>query len=134
MKVFGINHINIEVTPNKLADVVAFYENIIGLKSGQRAVSKRDGAWMYCGEAPIIHISVIEKPPYMAADIPFNHVALTCLGVDACLENLKTYNIPHRVDFRGPPEMTQIFVVDPAGIKIELNFKGEKPTNYSEVA
>ncbi len=129
MKISGINHINIVVTPDKLPDMVIFYEHIIGLKQGMRAVSKRDGAWLYCGDTPIIHVSVVQEPPYQGADAIFNHVALTCSGVDACLQTLIHNNITHTIDFRSPPEMTQIFVYDPAGIRIELNFTGEKPGN-----
>ncbi|MDP2902312.1 MAG: VOC family protein [Methylovulum sp.] len=129
MKISGINHINIVVMSNKLADVVAFYEQIIGLKQGRRAVSKRNGAWLYCGDTAIIHVSVVEETPYPGTDTVFNHVALTCSDVDACLQTLVHNNIPHTIEFRSPPEMTQIFVYDPAGIRIELNFTGEKPGN-----
>jgi len=131
MDISGINHINIVVTSDKLADVVAFYEHIIGLKQGMRAASKRNGAWLYCGNAAIIHVSVVENPPYPGADTPFNHVALSCSGVDSCLETLARNAIPYTIDFRSPPEMTQIFVFDPAGIRIELNFTGEKPSNLT---
>jgi len=130
MKISGINHINIVTTSEKLAEVVAFYERIIGLKQGMRAVSKRNGAWLYCKDTAIIHVSVVEAPPYPGSDTPFNHVALSCSGVDACLETLARNAIPYTIDFRSPPEMTQIFVFDPAGIRIELNFTGEKPGNY----
>ncbi|MCF7987779.1 MAG: VOC family protein [Methylovulum sp.] len=129
MKISGINHINITVTADKLADVVAFYEQVLGLKKGQRAISRRDGAWLYCGAQPIIHVSVVEQAPYAGADTIFNHVALTCTDVDACLLTMARYNIPYQLDFRSPPEMTQVNVIDPAGIKIELNFTGEKPSN-----
>lgn len=128
MKISGINHINITVTADKLAAVVTFYEQVLGLKKGQRATSRRDGAWLYCGAQPIIHVSVVEQAPYAGADTIFNHVALTCTDVDACLSTMAHYNIPYQLDFRSPPEMTQVNVIDPAGIKIELNFTGEKPS------
>jgi catechol 2,3-dioxygenase-like lactoylglutathione lyase family enzyme len=131
MKVSGINHINIVVTSEQFPDVVAFYEQIIGLTQGLRAVSKRNGAWLYCGgNAPIIHLSVVEEMPYTGNDTHFNHVALTCTGVDGCLNTLEHNNIPHTIDYRSPPDMTQVFVYDPVGTKIELNFAGEKPSNH----
>lgn len=129
MNVLGINHINIVVTAEQFPDVVAFYEQIIGLTQGLRAVSKRNGAWLYCCDsAPIIHLSVVEQPPYTGNDAHFNHVALTCTDVDSCLNTLKRHKTPHTVDHRSPPDMTQVFVYDPVGTKIELNFAGEKPS------
>jgi catechol 2,3-dioxygenase-like lactoylglutathione lyase family enzyme len=130
MKVSGINHINIVVTAEQFPRMVAFYEQNIGLIKGQRAVSKRDGAWLYCGGiAPIIHLSVVEEAPYAGSDAHFNHVALTCTDVDECLKTLVSNNIPHTIDHRSPPDMTQVFVTDPVGTKIELNFAGEKPSH-----
>ena len=128
MNISGINHINIVVTLDKLTDVINFYEQNLGLKQGARAVSRRAGAWLYCESGPIIHVSVVESLPYTGKDTHFNHVALTCHNVDNCLTTLIKNNIPHRIDFRGPPAMTQVFVHDPAEISIELNFLGEKPT------
>ena len=128
MEISGINHINIEVTQNKLDEVVAFYQDILGLTPGPRAVSRRAGAWLYNHGNAIIHISVVETPPYTGVDTVFNHVALTCSNIDACLEILNHNNINHRIEHRSPPDMTLVICHDPAGIKIELNFLGEKPS------
>jgi catechol 2,3-dioxygenase-like lactoylglutathione lyase family enzyme len=126
MQTLGINHINIVVTAAQLPAVVAFYEQIIGLKQGGRAASKRDGAWLYCGDAAIIHLSVVEQSPYSGRDTHFNHVALACTGVADFVQCLDSANIAYETDYRSPPEMTQIFLHDPVGIRIELNFAGEK--------
>ncbi|MDO9103530.1 MAG: VOC family protein [Methylovulum sp.] len=132
MKISGINHINIVTTPAQLADVVTFYEQIIGLKQGLRAPSKRDGAWLYCGDTAIIHVSVVPEPPYAGADTPINHVALACSDVGACMQNLARNHIVYTMDYRSPPEMTQLFLYDPAGVRIELNFAGEQPPTLQE--
>lgn len=126
MDIVGINHINIVVTSAQLPDVVAFYEQIIGLKSGPRAVSKRDGAWLYCHDTAIIHLSVVPEAPYSGRDTYFNHVALTCSGVADWMRNLNDHAIPYDIDYRPSPEMTQLFLYDPVGIRIELNFAGER--------
>ncbi len=126
MKVSGINHINIVVTLRQLPEMTAFYEQVIGLKQGLRAASRRAGAWLYCGDTAIIHLSVVEETPYSGADTYFNHVAITCTGVDSCLQILDRHAIPYESDYKSEPEMTQIFIVDPVGIRVELNFAGEK--------
>jgi catechol 2,3-dioxygenase-like lactoylglutathione lyase family enzyme len=126
MKVSGINHINIVVTSAQLPDVVAFYEHVIGLKQGLRAHSQHNGAWLYCNSTAIIHLSVVEESLYAGSNTHFNHAALACSGVDECLKTLEHYSIHYKVEFKAVPEMTQIFVFDPVGIRLELNFAGEK--------
>ncbi|PPD39416.1 MAG: hypothetical protein CTY16_19105 [Methylobacter sp.] len=126
MDISGINHINIVVTSAQLPDVVAFYEQIIGLRQGLRAVSKRNGAWLYCHDTAIIHLSVVEQAPYTGKDTLFNHVALSCSGVTGWVGHLNRHAVHFDIDYRPSPEMTQLFLYDPVGIRIELNFAGER--------
>lgn len=126
MKVAGINHINIVVTAEQLPEVTAFYEQVIGLTQGFRTVSKRNGAWLYCGNQAIIHLSEVPESPAPTLNSHFNHVALTCAGLEAGIERLKTHHIAYTMEYRTPPGMTQLFLFDPVGIRIELNFAGEQ--------
>ncbi len=125
MKVAGIDHINIVVTAEQLPVVAAFYQHVIGLTPGPRAVSRRNGAWLYCGEQAIIHLSEVEESPIATADSHFNHVALACSGLVAGLSRLKEHGVDYTMEYRDPPGMTQLFFYDPVGIRIELNFAGE---------
>jgi catechol-2,3-dioxygenase len=126
MEISGINHINIVVTSEQLPDVVAFYEHVLGLKQGPRAISKRNGAWLYCHDTAIIHLSVVEERPRVEGNAHFNHVALACSNVEKSLQILISQNITYTADYRSSPEMSQLFFYDPVGIRIELNFPGEK--------
>ncbi len=126
MKIAGINHINIVVTAEQLPTVTAFYEQVIGLTQGFRTVSKRNGAWLYCGDQAIIHLSEVVEPPTSTLNSHFNHVALTCSDLEAGIERLKAHNISYTMEYRTPPGMTQLFFFDPVGIRIELNFAGEQ--------
>jgi len=127
MAVIGINHINIEVTAEQLPKVKAFYEGILGLKSGFRSKSKRDGAWLYAEDQPVVHLSVTEDLMNESDKIHFNHVAFACSGVGQFKRDLDLSNIQYSLEQRSlaDKEMTQIFFYDPVGIKIELNFAGE---------
>jgi catechol 2,3-dioxygenase-like lactoylglutathione lyase family enzyme len=127
MPVTGINHINIEVTTEQLPAVKAFYEDLLGLKSGFRAKSKRDGAWLYAGNAPLIHLSVTEDFMNEADKIHFNHVAFACTDLAQIKRDLDIQQVKYTLEQRSlaDKEVTQIFFYDPVGIKIELNFAGE---------
>lgn len=127
MAVLGINHINIEVTAEQLPKVKAFYEEILGLKPGFRALSKRDGAWLYALDQPVIHLSVTEDFMNETDKIHFNHVAFACNGLAQFKRDLDIQQIAYTLEQRSlqDKEMTQIFLYDPVGVKIELNFAGE---------
>jgi catechol 2,3-dioxygenase-like lactoylglutathione lyase family enzyme len=130
MPITGINHINIEVTAEQLPKVKAFYEDVMGLKSGFRAMSKRDGAWLYAQGQPVIHLSVTEDWMNEADKIHFNHVAFACNGLAQFKRDLDILQIKYTLEQRSlaDKKMTQIFFYDPVGIKIELNFAGETLT------
>ncbi len=127
MAVTGINHINIEVSAEQLPRVKAFYEDILGLKPGFRAKSKRDGAWLYAGETPIIHLSVTGDRMNESDKFHFNHVAFACTQVAEFKHRLDKLKIEYSLEQRSlaDREMTQIFLLDPVGIKLEFNFAGE---------
>jgi catechol 2,3-dioxygenase-like lactoylglutathione lyase family enzyme len=127
MAVAGINHINIEVSAEQLPKVKAFYEDVLGLKSGFRAISKRDGAWLYADNKAVIHLSVTEEWMNTADKIHFNHVAFACNGLVEFVGNLDKKAIKYNLEQRSlaDREVTQIFLYDPVGIKVELNFAGE---------
>ncbi len=127
MAVLGINHINIEVTAEQLPVVKAFYEDVLDLKPGFRSASKRDGAWLYAGKTPVIHLSVTEEWMNEADKIHFNHVAFACNGLAQFKRDLDIKQVKYTLEQRSlaDREMTQIFLYDPVGIKIELNFAGE---------
>ncbi len=127
MPVLGIDHINIEVTAAQLPAVKAFYENTLGLTIGFRAKSKRDGAWLYAGKGPVIHLSVTEDYLNESDKAHFNHVAFACSGLAEFKKELDDKNVQYNMEVRSlaDKEMTQLFLHDPVGIKIELNFAGE---------
>jgi catechol 2,3-dioxygenase-like lactoylglutathione lyase family enzyme len=126
MAITGINHINIELSAEQLPTVTEFYQDVLGLKPGFRAKSKRDGAWLYADSQPVIHLSVLEVP-LTAQNTHFNHIAFACNGLTSVVRDLNINGIEYSLEQRSlaDKEMTQIFFYDPIGIKIELNFPGE---------
>lgn len=127
MPVLGINHINIEITAAQLPLMKAFYQDVLGLLPGFRAKSKRDGAWLYAGDTPVIHLSVTEDEINQAAKTHFNHVAFACSRLAQFKRDLDIQGFDYMLEVRDLENkpMTQIFFHDPVGIKIELNFAGE---------
>ena len=121
MAVDGWLHINI-----RCADVEAtrhFYVRALGLTVGARPPFESTGYWLYLDGRPILHI-VQRKAEETVHDGAgsLDHVAFHGVDFDATRASLRAAGITFRevaASINGSP---QIFVHDPNGIKIEIEF------------
>ena len=121
MPIRAIDHINITGPRPMLEACVAFYTEILGLTVGHRPPFRSQGFWLYAGDAPILHLTQAgEGEPGVSG--PFNHVAFACEDFDDAQRKLEAHGIPFSMS--GVPGTTrvQLFLTDPAGLPIELNF------------
>ncbi len=119
MPVIALDHYTIGTAD--LDRAVAFYERAIGLRRGPRPAFDFPGAWLYAGERPIVHLFVEDgSEPTRTGN--FDHIAFTASGIDETRRRLDSLGIGYR--HRGVPGtgMQQLFLTDPDGIHIELNF------------
>src|ERR1700723_3270108 len=126
MSVGVLDHFNIRT--RKLADTVRFYEDILGLTKGDRPNFSFPGAWMYSEGKPVVHlvdISPTQEQQKPASGV-VHHVAFVSRGFDAMKTRLTSKNMPF--DARQVPggDLWQIFVNDPNGVMIELNYEAAK--------
>ncbi len=126
-----LDHFNIRT--RKLADTVRFYEDILGLEKGPRPNFAFPGAWMYSEGKPVVHLVDIsataeaQKPDSGCV----HHVAFVSRGFDAMRQRLSAKGM--QFDARQVPggELWQIFVNDPNGVMIELNYEAAKEAAHS---
>jgi catechol 2,3-dioxygenase-like lactoylglutathione lyase family enzyme len=119
MAVQGLDHYTVNV--RDLAASVRFYDDVLGLKTGPRPPLGFPGAWLYCGDHPLVHL-VADRPAEGAANGAFDHVALLASGFDEMCRHLEERKIAYRkLAIPGGPRR-QLFFTDPDGVKIELNF------------
>ncbi len=121
-----LDHFNIRT--RKLADTVRFYEEILGLKQGDRPNFAFPGAWMYSEGKPVVHlvdISLTDEPQKPDSGV-VHHVAFVSRGFAAMQQHLQSRGVAF--DSRQVPggELWQIFVNDPNGVMIELNYEAAK--------
>ena len=124
-----LDHVNVQTT--RLAETVAFYRDVLGLE--QRDPPGLDPAlvqWMHddTGHA-LIHVSTVGS---LLADGEgyreggktgaVHHVALNCWGHDAMVDTLERRGLPYRQNHVAVIDLKQIFVEDPNGVLIELNY------------
>jgi catechol-2,3-dioxygenase len=120
----GLNHYNLRAPRPLLEALRDFYRDVIGLEVGQRPPFRQHGYWLWAGGAPILHLSEAEPGEERSAHAvnTFDHAAFSCAdraGIERRLRQLGVAYETSRVPQTG---QVQLFLTDPAGNGVELNF------------
>lgn len=121
MRVNRIDHFNIRT--RDLDKLCAFYTELIGLEIGDRPSFDTPGVWLYAGDHPILHVGIDENGgPAAEHTLPLDHIALEAEGLADCVARLDAAGVEYRMFDVPGRDMRQVFVRDPDGVAIELNF------------
>src|SRR5580704_5029627 len=124
MPVDGFSHYNLRAPRALLEELCAFYADVIGLTVGPRPPFASFGYWLYAGGEPVLHLSEA-RPGSEQSLVPstFDHAAFRCSD-RAGFERLLSARGVHYSATRVPlTQQVQLFLSDPAGNGIELNFQ-----------
>jgi catechol 2,3-dioxygenase-like lactoylglutathione lyase family enzyme len=126
MSVGVLDHFNIRT--RNLADTVHFYEDVLGLEKGPRPNFAFPGAWMYSEDKAVVHLVDISgtSEPQKADSGVVHHVAFASRGFDDMKQRLKAKDMQFEARQVPGGELWQIFVDDPNGVMIELNYEAVK--------
>lgn len=121
MAVLDLDHFNLQIPAEQLELLLEFYRNVVGLQDGPRPLQSQ-GAWLYAGDKAVLHVSVrpIDFNP-SASNGHFNHIAFACRDLPATVRHLDELGIEYQL--RDKATQSQIFMVDPCGVAVELNFR-----------
>ncbi|MGJ4962801.1 VOC family protein [Bradyrhizobium sp. SZCCHNR1015] len=121
-----LDHFNIRT--RNLAETVRFYEDVLGLENGARPDFAFPGAWMYSEGRPVVHL--VDISPTSEAQKPdsgvVHHVAFVSRGFAGMKARLAEKGMPFEARQVPGGELWQIFVRDPNGVMIELNYEAAK--------
>ena len=126
MSVGVLDHFNIRT--RKLADTVRFYEDVLGLEKGPRPNFAFPGAWMYSEGKAVVHLVDIAATdePQKADSGVVHHVAFASRGFDGMRQRLNSKGMQFEARQVPGGDLWQIFVNDPNGVMIELNYEAAK--------
>jgi catechol 2,3-dioxygenase-like lactoylglutathione lyase family enzyme len=125
MPALGLNHYNIRAGQPLIGRVRDFYVDVVVLHEGWRPPFNFPGHWLYAGDAAVVHL--VETSEAQASAPPagtLDHVAFTCTGFDEFEAKLRTLGVEYRKSAVPGAPLKQLFVKDPAGNGVELNFAG----------
>ncbi|MGJ4889166.1 VOC family protein [Bradyrhizobium sp. HKCCYLRH3099] len=121
-----LDHFNIRT--RNLQETVRFYEDVLGLENGARPNFAFPGAWMYSEGRPVVHL--VDISPTSEAQKPdsgvVHHVAFVSRGFAGMKARLAAKAMPFEARQVPGGELWQIFVRDPNGVMIELNYEAAK--------
>ncbi len=120
------------------ADIAAtrdWYVNVLGFREGEHPDFKFPVCWLYLGQKDVIHITqggadvsanrkqyLGQQSDALSGTGVIDHMAFRCTGLKDMMAHLETLKVPftkRQVDDQG---LFQLFLLDPNGVKIELNF------------
>ena len=124
MPVTGFNHYNLRGDRRTLDALRDFYVDVIGLRLGERPPFAHFGYWLYIGQQAVLHLSEARPNEVREANVTgtFDHVAFSCDSREEFEARLRERGIAFRQSHVPLTETLQLFLRDPAGNGVELNF------------
>lgn len=135
----SLNHFSIRSL--EIEETTKFYSEIFGFTVGPRPEFPFPGAWLYNGDEKewanaVLHLIAIDKndpnglkqylgdrdPSSLYGSGAVDHIAFFAKGLEAKLALLEKLGIPFRQRTVPEIKLHQIFLDDPNGIVIELNY------------
>ena len=128
-----LDHYSIR-TP-RLDETRRFYADVLDMHEGPRPPFPFPGAWMYSGDTAMVNLVgydpndaeglksyLGDKDTASDGTGTIDHVAFAVTGLDATLARLRTANLTFRERTVPNLGLHQVFVEDPNGVTLELNF------------
>lgn len=123
-----LDHYTIRVRPEDLGEIRRFYVEVLGLTEGARPAFSFPGHWLYCGGKPVVHLAGTASDDELAPTGTgrLDHVAFHATGLQDMLRHLRERAVKYEQRPVPGQELHQVFLIDPNGIKVELNYSAEE--------
>lgn len=106
-----------------LDSTVHFYGDILGMLVGDRPAGATKGAWLCIDGHAAVHLVVVDPGLDHPGSGAVDHVAFAAEGLESMRDRLAERRVPFElVDHRPNRPLAQLYLQDPNGVRIELNF------------
>ena len=133
MQVNALDHFNL--ITDDLEATATFYQTLLSLerRNGPPPLTPDNAQWM-CDHSgrPVVHINTPAAPKAIERDTrpgpqtgAVHHIALNCTGHDEMIGRIEARGLEHHRNEITVIGLRQIFVQDPNGVLLELNFFAE---------
>ena len=121
--ILSINHIQLVAEKDLVIQLRDFYCNVVGLTEGFRPAFERFGFWLYIGDKDVLHLITPKKGDERSLQkSSFDHVAFKTGNYQSVFKKIESLNIYFEEKSIPGTTAHQIFLRDPAGNRVELNF------------
>lgn len=122
MQIGRLDHVNLRTT--RLDVLVEWYSEVLGMRPGDRPDFPFPGAWLYAGDAAVVHLVGIDGDPGTGSEteLKLEHFAFSATGRAGFEAKLEALGL--RYDRRDIPSFNviQVNVWDPDGNHIHIDF------------
>lgn len=129
MTIHDLDHVNIRTA--RLAEMVAFYSDVLGLAPGARPPFGFGGAWLYCGDKAAVHLVEVDKAPG-TGEPRIEHFAFMADGLAGFVAKLREQDVAYRTAIIPGIENRQVHLRDPDGNHIEIQFAASEAADPSD--
>jgi catechol 2,3-dioxygenase-like lactoylglutathione lyase family enzyme len=121
----ALDHVNVRTAD--LAATKALFVDVLGLAEGWRPPFPFPGAWLYAGDKDVVHLVQVDQAAGSSDGSSLDHFAFEIDDYEAALARVRAAGLQHREIATPGTSVKQIFIRDPNGVAIELNWKGLSP-------
>lgn len=120
MRIGTLEHVNIQTA--RLAEMVAWYDRILGMPAGWRPEFPFPGAWLYTGDQkPTVHLVGVDREP--PGGLKLEHFAFAATGLKDFLARLEAERVKYDLIAVRDAGLVQVNVRDPDGNHIHVDFR-----------
>jgi catechol 2,3-dioxygenase-like lactoylglutathione lyase family enzyme len=138
---------HLAIRTDNLKPTVDFYTKVIGLKEGARPNFGFPGHWLYLGDTAVIHLiyfdhqadgskfdGIMGRRDKYADDGTgaVDHIAFRATDFTGMKRKFQELRIPMKENYIPDFNLSQLFIEDPNGVTVELNFFNEKDGSMSK--
>ncbi len=115
-----LDHVNVRTA--NLESLIRFYADALGLVAGERPPLGFPGAWLYAGDAPVIHLVGVAEQPQPEGALRLEHFAFSATGLGELTARLERLGIPFKQSRQAGTGNVVVNLHDPDGNRLHVDF------------